>query len=218
MLVPSDISDISGIIFQMEKLEFISNKSLYIHDESDNYILTKSSPEKEVYDVLYWAKKDIEIANIPSFIEIIHERAFHTHLKLKQVNIPDDSKLREKNSLAFAVCNELEKINIPPSLIKVGKDAFFQCNKLQIEMSDNSELSIIEENAFGNANFEKFVISSKLSNEYNNFIKNIQYSEIFLCPNPNYTLYNDDEYMLAKSSPEKENFDELLVFHYILKI
>lgn len=156
-------------------------------------------------------KKDIEIANIPSFIEIIHERAFHTHLKLKQVNIPDDSKLREINSLAFAVCNELEKINIPPSLIKVGKDAFFQCNKLQIEMPDNSELSIIEENAFGNANFETFVISSKLSNEFNNFIENIQYSEIFLCPNPNYTLYNDDEYMLAKSSPEKENFDVLLL-------
>ena len=51
----------------------------------DKFIIGKSTPEKENFDALVFCNQDIEIAKIPSFIEIIDPDAFCNCFDLKSI-------------------------------------------------------------------------------------------------------------------------------------
>ena len=62
----------------------------------DQFILGKTDPKSDEFDVLLFARRDIKVANIPSFIKRIGPCAFGKCRKLEEVNFFPDSEL-EKN-------------------------------------------------------------------------------------------------------------------------
>lgn len=53
----------------------------------------------------------------------------------------------------------IESISIPPSVLRIGKEVFQECNRLkEINFTKDSQLKIIEENAFANSVLESISI------------------------------------------------------------
>ena len=91
-----------------------NNKRYCCLDEK--YIIGKSSIEKEYYDELIFAVRNIEIAFIPSFIECIKSFAFCECKLLKTINIPVNSELRIIENEAFSF-SSIERLTLPAKLI-----------------------------------------------------------------------------------------------------
>lgn len=49
----------------------VSPNNLYFKVYKDKFILGKSRKEQGIFDVLHFCNRDVEIATIPNFIEII---------------------------------------------------------------------------------------------------------------------------------------------------
>lgn len=81
----------------------INNPNFTIYDTGKliEIILRKSNPEKENFDVLVFAFRNIEKVVIPSFIEVIEPCAFSSCTQLRQVEFYEDSKLRIIGKNAF---------------------------------------------------------------------------------------------------------------------
>lgn len=172
--------------------------------------MTKSSPEKENFDVLLFSVRDITSAIIPNYVEIIGSFAFHNCKKLQQINFFKKSNLRIIDNYAFNN-TMIKSISIPPLVTRIGNRAFADCHDLKIvDIPENSELQTIEEYAFANTSIEKFTIPSNLT-----FLKEGSLDNSFqisLMPNnTNFVIYNSD-FLLGKSNPEKENFDVIVYY------
>lgn len=76
------------------------NKSFYYLD--NKLLIGKSDPMSEIYDVLLFARRDIEKAVIPSFIKKIGKYAFNCCNKLKEVKFTKDSQLEVIEEGAFS--------------------------------------------------------------------------------------------------------------------
>lgn len=115
-----------------------NNKNFIIFN--DKFLLGKSNPDVNCYDVLLFAYRDIEIAQIPSFIKVIGSNAFDICRLLTSIEIPVDS---------------VDKIFFPRHLKIIGAHAFTANKKLRrVEFAENSEIDVIDENAFVNSNIE----------------------------------------------------------------
>lgn len=128
----------------------------------NNFIIGKSSTDQENYDILVFCVRNIEIAKIPDFIEIIGSYAFNSCQLLKRIEFTNNSKLRiiEKNAFDKS---SIDFLFIPPTLIRIGSCAFYYCENLQrIEIADNSELCSIGEYAFANSSIENFKITHNI--------------------------------------------------------
>lgn len=228
LTIPSSVVELEdGWCNYTPKLDVIiveRNNPNFISYDNGNYILGKSSPEKENYDVLIFAIRCIEIAIIPSFIEIIGKYAFQYCSKLQRIEIPNDSKLRIIDDCSFEKC-PIESIDIPSCLTKIGKCAFYECEKLQqINIPKNSELKEIGSGAFNHSKIKTMLVPSDISD-----ISGITFQMEKLEFISNKSLYIHDEsdnYILTKSSPEKEVYDvlywakkilKLQIFHLLLK-
>lgn len=118
------------------------NQFYKIYD--NNFILSKSSPKKEFYDTLVLSTRDIESVIIPDFIEIIAKYAFNGCKKLRNIEIPMNSKLLIIESNAFS-SSSIEKIILPYHLKKICRHSFAFCNKLQnVVIHSNSQLQIMK--------------------------------------------------------------------------
>lgn len=95
---------------QLNKLSVIANNRCYICLNSD-FIIGKSNDKIPNYDVLCSARRDIEMAYIPSFIEIIDSCAFNSCEKLKTIEFTSDSKLRIIENNAFSESSLKKKKN-----------------------------------------------------------------------------------------------------------
>ena len=145
-------------------------KNITIHPNNHFYslyneklIIGKSSPEKESFDVLVFASRDIEKVEIPSFIEIIAPYAFDQCQKLRFVDIPFDSKLRIIDKYAFSN-SSIESITIPSQVKKIGKYAFFQCSQLRdVQIPPNSKLQKIEKLTFSKTSLESFSVPNHVT-------------------------------------------------------
>ena len=177
----------------------------------DKFIIGKTSIEQDNYDVLVFCNRDVEIAKIPNFIEIIGSYAFNECFKLQKVEIQNDSKLRiiEKHAFSFAF---IENISIPHHVTYIGEDAFYSCYQLQrVEIPTNSELRIIDKEAFNSTSIESIRIPSTVIELRENWcgmtnkLCNIEIME----KNKRYSLY-DNKYVIEKSSIDKENYDRLI--------
>lgn len=61
--------------------------------KENKYLLGKSDPNNDEFDILLFASRDIEKISIPSNIRIISSYAFNYCLSLKKVEIPLNSNL-----------------------------------------------------------------------------------------------------------------------------
>lgn len=130
--IPSHLKLIEGWCNEtpnLKKVEILDNIEKNIYNYYDKYILGKSefSPFSE-FDILLFARRDIEKAEIPSFIKMINAYAFNYCQKLQEVKIPEDSELqiieRFAFSYAFALTRNKGSLNIPKNLKHIFDYAF----------------------------------------------------------------------------------------------
>lgn len=107
---------------------------IYLNNE---FIIGKSIPQNDAYDILYFAKRDIKKAIIPAYIKKIASYAFYNCQKLTNVEIPNNSELQIIDEGAF-YCSSIESISIPPHVKSICDYAFSNCKYLKkIEIPQN---------------------------------------------------------------------------------
>ncbi|MBO5440544.1 MAG: leucine-rich repeat domain-containing protein [Clostridia bacterium] len=124
----------------------------------------------------------------------IGEKAFFGNTTVKKVSIPEG--IRYINSKAFKDCKNLEEINFPATLTKLGEDAIFNCDKLKYESYqgcsyignwlmrlDNKEIDVLEirENTVGIAPFAVYFAPKLRNVSIPNSVKYIGSHAFFAC-------------------------------------
>ena len=163
------------------EIQYINIIDVYTNYENDKnnfifydekFLIGKSNLESDDFDVLYFARRDLEEAVIPSFIKVINSNAFEDCKTLKTVIFSEDSNLERIENNAFSK-TLIQNISIPDKVVKIGEFCFSGCNKLiNVEFSANSNLHSIGKSAFSfqtNSafNFSHNQFSSKRRKEFN---------------------------------------------------
>ena len=128
----------------------------------DKFIFQKSNPQSDIFDILIFARRDIQTALIPSFIKKISSCAFENCTSLKEIKFSENSELQECGYRAF-YSSLIKSISIPPHLTKIGEECFYSCYHLEtIKIAENSELKTICEDSFNRCkNLTNFEIPEK---------------------------------------------------------
>lgn len=136
------------------------NKNFLYFD--DKYIIGKSDNSSSDYDVLFFARRDIEYPIIPSFIKRIANSAFNSCYKLRTVLFQCNSQLEVIDEYAFAY-TPLERIKIPSHEKEIKLYAFNDCEKLTIfDIEENLELESLDGSVYNNTNIQSFVFPPHL--------------------------------------------------------
>lgn len=214
IFIPSKVTELkegfcSGTPSLIEVSISPQNKNYSLIDET--FIVGKSNPESENYDLLLFACKDIEEATIPSFIKRICDYAFCRCNNLKSVTFSDDSELEEIGKYSF-FSNDIKSITIPPSVKIIENFAFAFSEKLKsFNFSENSKLMSIGEFAFFDAPLKELSIPSSLVELKEGWCgQNFKLKKISVMPNNQYFKFIDDSILVEKSSQESEIYDVLI--------
>ena len=75
----------------------------------DKYLIGKSDPNKDEFDTLLFASRDIKEISIPSNIKIISSYAFDRHKNITKVDISPNSNLQtiESDAFSFSTIEEI---------------------------------------------------------------------------------------------------------------
>ena len=169
-----------------KKFNIIQSDEDLISFYDDKYLIGKSDPKNDIFDVLLFARIDIEEVNIPSFIRIIAP-------------------------YAFGECYKLKHIVIPSQIIQIGRNAF-SCRKLEtIEISNDSNLKSIGYEAFKLALIKSLFIPPKLVElEYGWCCVARNLTKVVVSPkNSNFICLNS-QFILGKSNSISDEYDVLL--------
>ena len=98
------------LLFILQKIDVSEGNPIF--KSYDNFILGKLSVDKQDYDVLIFAERDIKNATIPSFIKIIGPYAFNFCTNLEKVEISNDSELEIIEKYAFSKSSKKIKIDL----------------------------------------------------------------------------------------------------------
>ena len=141
IFLPSSLTDLKdGWCSYTEKLRRIvvpnSNSNLKYVD--DTYLVSKSDPNSDEFDVLQFVRRSVTKFVIPSNIRIISSCAFRL--------------------------SSIKEIFIPSRITKIGKFAFFRCDSLiKVEIPADSKLQIIDKYSFYSLNIKEFSVPSNVS-------------------------------------------------------
>ncbi|KAK8871348.1 hypothetical protein M9Y10_007069 [Tritrichomonas musculus] len=114
-----------------------TNKNFIFYDNS--YLIGKSDKKSDIFDVLYFVRRNIEFAFIPSFVKYVEQYSFDNCDNLISVEFPVGSELKT-----------------------ISKNAFFDSPLKQITLpSSIEELQSGWHNGFSNLNFIKIVNNEK---------------------------------------------------------
>ena len=165
--------DISNIEISKE------NKNFKYYN--DNFIIGKSNPNIDDFDMIIFAKRNLTEIEIPSFIRIIWPYVFYKQENLKTVTFQPDSKLQIIGEYAFA-SSGINSIEFPPSVEQIHNEAFSYCSSLNsINFAPNSNLTSIGSWAFAYSNIESIKIPPHLKQIDNGLLekcKNLKTLEI----------------------------------------
>ena len=144
----------------------ISPKNPYFMIIDDKFLVGKSNLKSDIFDVLYFARRDLTVAKVPSFITEISPFAFAGCKLLKTIEFENDSNLKKIGDYAFFM-TIIESLWLPPHVTEITKNTFYNCDKLSfIEIRDNSELKLFDKSSI-NTDKVKIVISQTLYNSIN---------------------------------------------------
>lgn len=125
--LPSNVDDLKdGWCNGIGKLTNISispNTNGNIQYYDDKCIIGKSENNGHEYDVLLFARRDIEKAVIPSFIKKIGPHSFELCDNLKEISFSENSQLLSIGHHEF-YRSSLEKLFIPPNFIDFDDEYF----------------------------------------------------------------------------------------------
>lgn len=138
----------------------ISPKNCNFKFIKNRFLLGKSDQNKDNYDVLIYALKDLKEIKIPSKIKVIASNAFENNRNhINTAEFEENSELQLIDDEAF-IRSTIEYISIPKSVTYIGKMAFKNSNLERIEIPKDSELMKCGESFIDNTNIESFYIPS----------------------------------------------------------
>ena len=135
------------------------NKNLVFCE--DKPLIGKSDIKSDVFDILYFERRDIEEVIIPPFIRIISPYAFNFGQKLTKIEFPGDSKLQIIGESAFSYYS-ITSILIPKSVTTISSYAFYNCPLTDLTFSECSQLELIDNNAVSSSSLKSILIPSSV--------------------------------------------------------
>lgn len=143
LFIPASVKELQeGWCNKTHYLKSISispNNEYFKYDDEHQIIVRKLTKESENFDVLVFANRNIENANIPSTIKHIESYAFDQCNVLKEIKFPEDSELLSIGKKS--ICSySLQFFYIPSKLEKIQDDWNNNCDKLtQIMISSKNK-------------------------------------------------------------------------------
>ena len=124
------------------------NRNFKYLDETHQIILGKSDKTTDIFDTILFSSRNIETANIPSYIKHIQSFSFEYCQSLTSIQFSEKSELKTIGQSAFAnTC--IQSISIPKSVEKIGKMIFYFCSHLeQVEIEKGSKIKSIDYDSF----------------------------------------------------------------------
>lgn len=138
----------------------------------DNYNLTLinnrillgiTDKNSDNFDILFFARRDIEEANIPDFVKIIGPLSFTKCKQLRTVHFTENSQLTIIDIDAFSD-SSLQSIIIPKSVTQIKANAFSNCKFQNIVFPEDSQLREVDSKSFRHASFRNATIPHPLTN------------------------------------------------------
>ncbi|KAK8842129.1 hypothetical protein M9Y10_026356 [Tritrichomonas musculus] len=214
IFLPENLREIKeGCFCGMNELRniIISPSNDRFQYKDDKYLLCKTDEKSDNFDVILFARRDIEKAIIPSNIKVISKYAFYECQNLRKVIFEDNSELEIIGEKAFAL-SAIESICIPSSVSEISDNAFFYCSNLrEVKFEENSKLEIIGEEVFGDSVIEEFFIPANLRKiKEGCFCGMDELKSITISPSNDRFQYKDDKYLLCKKDEKSDNFDVIL--------
>ena len=124
------------------------NKNYKYLDDNEQIIVEKSDPNKEVFDTIIFANRDIQQVTIPSYIKYIKPAAFKNCTKLSKIEFSKDSELVSIDERSFSFSG-ITSITIPKSVCEIKLNAFYSCEKLtKFSLEKGSKLISMEDSIF----------------------------------------------------------------------
>ena len=160
--IPSSVEEYEEDIYQDSNIINlkIDPKNNHFKMYKNELILTKSNKENDIFDVIFWASKNIKKVIIPSFIKKIDNSAFQKCKLLEIVEFLEDSQLVEIGNKSFYE-TPIQSIIIPKHVKSIGFRAFHGCNNLKsVKFYEDSELECIDFSAFSFTSIECFKFPS----------------------------------------------------------
>lgn len=140
----------------------VSSENIFFKVVDGQLLLEESKKGSGVFDVILFARRDIESVNIPSYIKRINNSAFEYCRHLQAVTFEPNSSLEKIGTAAFYDIEGQERIVLPPSLkttsinsfsymknvkyidflgksVKIGISCFMSCNKLSAVTIPNAD-------------------------------------------------------------------------------
>ena len=124
-------------LYDLTDIEISPKNQFYIYFEH-KYLLGKSQENSDKFDSLYFIRRDIENAVVPSQVKTVKYLAFNDLKKLKTVIFPSDSELECIESWAFNK-SAIEKLEISSKSVRICSYCFNCCAKLSVVSFPNAE-------------------------------------------------------------------------------
>lgn len=184
------------------------NKNFIFYD--DKFLLGKTDSKSDKYDILLFARRDIECAIIPSFIKKIGCFAFSDCMKLKSIEFSKDSELLVIDKSAFSY-SSIERITIPSSVCQIGEFAFCSNNLKTIDNFENTKIRTIESDLFQWSSIRNLSIPSTVEELKEGWSRGTPYLVSINVSNKN-DNFNciDNKIIYGKSNNENNIFDVFL--------
>lgn len=132
-------------LYDVEEIEIPpENKNFKYYDHK--YLLGKSSEKSDTFDVLYFARSDIQNAIIPSEVQILSNQSFYSHKQLKSIVFTEDSQLKNIKRAIFYEA-PIEKLVLPSSVEEIEENCFDCVRSLiNIEVSPKNKIFSVFKN------------------------------------------------------------------------
>lgn len=215
--IPSDIETFTERwcerTVKLNNITIIPKKKQNIILYDNKFILGKSDLQSNTFDILYFARRDVENVTIPSYISKIASNAFYSCNHIKKVEFEANSQLTMIDDYAFYESSVVD-INIPSKVKRIGIGAFASfCKIKNVVFSNDSEIEIIDDYAFNSYFLETIKIPSSIKNLGKYWCKsgsNIPNVIIMANHIENIKWFNND-FILGKTNQNSDVFDILLL-------
>lgn len=134
---------------------------------------------------------------VASSCKFIFAAAFHGNQSIREVTLPEG--LKEIGDSAFSG-SALEHINIPSTVKRIGKSAFFKCEKLK-EINLPNSITRIEESTFGNCvELTKFTVPDSVTRIDNNAFEGCKFERTSLPETVTYIAWFDSRVFILNKN------------------
>lgn len=160
LVLPASINNIGDRCFSnvpnLINLEISPENTSFLLFEN-KYLLKKSNNDSDIFDVLIFARRDIDEANIPSNIKIISFSAFEYCKNLKNITFESNSSLEIIKPSSFSHIPGPEKIIFPPSLKEINYNSFIFIENIKMIEFQSKSIKIGNQ-CFNSCNLISFIL------------------------------------------------------------